>query len=227
MVGFPLLYPLAGVVLFELGSKGVLSVVLSPLFYLASLLWVLTGIGLQNLRHWSWYTFGIAQVLATYYNALILVNYSESGFKVYSFIGALALQYFLFRLVAGEMRVPYLFPRIKWWESGIAGMHHLPVDVLRLDGEGEWKGQLLDLSPKGCFIKSPVDFDSGMQVRVRMNHEGKDLLIPGQIVWNAASTVTHPKGVGIRFVETEREVRRKVRIASTRFTQQRDAEPGN
>ena len=226
-MGFPLLYPLTAALIFELGSKGGLSIVLSPFFYLASMLWIVTGIGLQTLRHWSWYTFGAAQVLAAYYNAYILVNYSESQFKGFAFVFALGVQYFLFRLVAREVRVPYLFPRIHWWESGIAGIHHLQVDfeVGQAPGtpqKGTQKGQLLDLSTRGCFIKCPQDFTLGDSIEVRFSAYGNEFSLPGSVVWNAKSTVTHPKGIGVQFRELDRPLKRQVRIASKQFNQEKE-----
>jgi hypothetical protein len=159
MVGFPLLHPLLSALVFELPMKGVVSIVLSPLYYLASLFWVISGLGLRAFHHWAWYTFVTAQVMAAYFNALILVNFSNSEFKGFAFILVMMIQYLVLKIVAREIRVPYLFPRIKWWESGIAGIHHLTVDLTPTQsGVPASKGQLLDLSLRGCFIKSPHDF---------------------------------------------------------------------
>jgi Tfp pilus assembly protein PilZ len=228
MVGFPVLHPLLSALVFQLPLKGVVSIALSPLYYLASIFWVMSGIGLRAFHHWAWYTFVIAQVLAAYFNALILVNHSNSDFKGFSFILVMAIQYLLFRIVSREVRVPYLFPRIHWWESGIAGIHHLPVDLTPTQsGVPASKGQLLDLNPRGCFIKSPHDFRLHDPIQVRINAYGQELILSGKVVWNAKSTVTHPKGIGVQFGEIQRPLRRKVRVLIKYFNQQKDNSNGN
>ncbi len=228
MVGFPILHPLLSALVFQLPIKGVVSIALSPLFYLSSVFWVMSGIGLRSFHHWSWYTFGVAQVLAAYFNALILVNHSNSEFKGFSFGFVMLLQYLLFRLVAHEVRVPYLFPKINWWESGIAGTHHLEVDLTPTQGGvPASKGQLLDLNLRGCFIKSPHDFRLHDPIQVRINAYGQELVLPGRVVWNAKSTVTHPKGIGIQFGDLERPLKRKTRVLIKYFNQQKESSGGN
>ncbi|MBU6153253.1 MAG: PilZ domain-containing protein [Bdellovibrionales bacterium] len=228
MVGFPILHPLLSALVFQLPIRGVVSIALSPLFYLASLFWVMSGIGLRSFHHWAWYTFGIAQVLAAYFNALILVNHSNSDFKGFAFVLVMTLQYLLLRIVSREIRVPYLFPKINWWESGIAGIHHLAVDLTPTQsGVPASKGQLLDLNPRGCFIKTPLDFRLHDPIQVRINAYGQELVLSGKVVWNAKSTVTHPKGIGIQFGEFDRALRRKVRVLIKYFNQQKESSGGN
>jgi len=222
MIAFPLVYPSFTAMLFQFGSKGVVSLGLSPFFYLTSALWVASGIGIQTLRHWSWYTFGVAEALTVYLNAWSLVANSESEYKVFAFGVILLVQYLAFKLVARELRVPYLFPRIKWWESGIAGMHHVQARILHPRGpEGVFEAQLLDVSPKGCFLKIPVDFGFGEAVRIRVAAYEQEIDLPGIIVWNAKSSVTHPKGIGVQFGVLERAQRRKLRQIAKQFNQEK------
>jgi len=228
MVGFPLLHPLLSALVFELPMKGVVSIVLSPLYYLASLFWVISGLGLRAFHHWAWYTFVTAQVMAAYFNALILVNFSNSEFKGFAFILVMMIQYLVLKIVAREIRVPYLFPRIKWWESGIAGIHHLTVELTPTQsGVPASKGQLLDLSFRGCFIKSPHDFQIHDPIQVKILAYGQDVVLSGKVVWNARSTVTHPKGIGIQFGDFDRSLRRKVRVMIKYYHQEKDASHGN
>jgi hypothetical protein len=227
MMGFPMLYPLFASLALDFGSRGVVAVGLSPLFYIACILWVFSGVGLQSLRHWSWYTFGAAQTLTVYLNALNLVSLSESQYKVFVFASTLVIQMILHALVAHEIRVPYLFPQIKWWESGIAGMHHINAELVSggtLGGVSQ--GQLLDLSTRGCFLKTPLDFKQNDVVQLNLNAYEQNLEIQGKIVWNAKSTVTHPKGIGIQFLPLERNLRRKLRVIVKNFNDKKDLERG-
>jgi Tfp pilus assembly protein PilZ len=227
MMGFPILHPLLSALVFQLSVKGVVSIVLSPLYYLASLFWVMSGIGLRSFHHWAWYTFIVAQILAAYFNALILVNQSDSQFKGFSFILVMAIQYGLLHLVSREVRVPYFFPRINWWESGIAGIHHLSVDLTPTQsGVPASKGQLLDLSARGCFIKSPLDFRLHDPIQVRIIAYGQDLVLSGKVVWIAKSTVTHPKGIGVQFSEIQRPLKRRVRLLTRYFNKQKESSHG-
>jgi Tfp pilus assembly protein PilZ len=225
MVAFPLLYPLIAAFVFELPSKGVVSIVISPLFYVVSVFWVASGLGIQGLKHWAWYTFGVAQVLSAYLGAFILANYSESQLKVAVFVLGLLIQYVMQQIVSREMRVPYLFPKIRWWESGIAGIHHLPIEFTTKAGV-QHRGQLLDISPRGCFVKSPLDFNLGEEVLLRVEAEGRLLELAGFIAWNAKSTVTHPKGIGVRFTEGERVHRKRLKSFVKSFNLEKDAPSG-
>jgi len=224
MVGFPAFYLIFAAIIFQLSSKGILSIVLSPLFYLSSFFWVLTGFGLQRLKHWSWYTFWAAQFFITYLNALNLVNYSDSASKGFAFILTLLIQFYVFLTVAFEIRVPYLFPRIKWWESGLASMHHVPVEMFHLgSATGASMGQLLDISPKGCFIKSPADFEPFEKIKIHVQVDDFQMDIPGIVVWNAVSSVTHPKGIGVQFYDIDRSRKRKLRGITRRFLRQKES----
>ena len=223
MLGFPVFYLVFASLVFELKSKGTISVALSPLFYLASLFWVMTGVGLRQLKQWSWYTLGAAQFFITYLNALNLLNYSRSQFKCYAFILTLVIQFFVYVIIERELRVPFLFPKIRWWESGIAGMHHLAIDIFHSRSpSGMSHAQLLDVSMRGCFLKSPIDFELFEKIKIHVNAYGHEVDIPGTIVWNARSTVTHPKGIGIKFQPLNRTRRRKMKIISKRFERERD-----
>ena len=229
MVGFPILYPFASALVFELPLKGVGAIAISPLFYLATFLWIASGIGLRSFRHWSWYTFLLAQGLAAYFNALILVNYSQSDFKGYTFLMVLGLQFIIVRLVAREVRVPYLFPRIEWWKSESEGIPSLEVEFA-VDGgvanATRLKGAILDLSGRGCFVKTQSEFSLGDAVRVWIRAYGNEMELEGKIVWNAWSTVTHPKGIGIRFFDLERAERRTLRSIVKGFTLEKERSNG-
>ena len=223
MVGFPPFYLLFASFIFELSSKGIVSIVLSPLFYLSSFFWVMTGIGIRKMNQWSWYTLGAAQIFVTYLNALTLVNHSESQFKLALFLSTLFMQIFIYNEIGSEIRVPFLFPKIRWWESGLAGMYHLPVEIFHSrSATGVSTGQMLDVSARGCFIKSPLDYEPLEKIKLRLEGYGHEVDISGLIVWSAKSTVTHPKGIGVRFFDIDRTGRRKIKVISKRFLREKE-----
>ncbi len=223
MVAFPVTYLLFASFIFELGSQGILNVVLSPLFYLSSFFWIATGVGLRTLRKWSWRTFIVAQFFITYLNALNLVQHSQSEYKAWAFGFTLLVQAYVYLAVAREIRVPYLFPKIRWWESGIAGMPNLPIELVHFgNSKGPTPGQILDLSQKGCFIKTHIDFSHFEKVSLNLEAFGQKIEIPGMVIWNAKSSVTHPKGIGVRFGELSRKNKRSLRVVIQKFLRQKD-----
>ncbi len=228
MVGFPVFYLLFTALIFELNSKGVLALVLSPLYYLASIFWVMTGFGFRKMRQWSWYTLWFAQLFVFYLNALSLVNYSRSETKVQAFVLTLLIQFYVFFAASREVRVPYLFPRIKWWESGIAGMTHIRVEIETTHSEKSAHpepslGQILDINLRGCFLKTPRDFHEFEKIKMRGNFYGTPLELPGTIVWLAQSTVTHPKGVGVKFYGLDGLRKKHLKGAIKQFLKERES----
>ena len=218
MLPFPVSYLLFATFIFDLDSKGILSVVLSPLFYLASFFWIITGVGLKRLKKWSWYTLLLAEFFITYLNALNLVQHSNSEFKVWAFVFTVLIQGYVLVYISNELRVPYLFPKIRWWESGIAGMPHLDVSLNHLsNSQGITSGQVLDINLKGCFIKTHHDYPPFEKVTLNLNAFEQSLEVSGVVVWNAKSTVTHPKGIGVQFGDVSRKKKRVLRVIVQRF----------
>jgi hypothetical protein len=216
MIAFPIVFPVFSAFVFDLSSRGVLSILLSPVFYVLCLLWILTGVGIRETKKWSWHTLLAAQVLSFYFSASLLVDYSNSSLKLYAFALGVLVQIHVWLLCRGQLRVPFLFPKIRWWEFGIAGMSHIPVTV-RSRPAAQASGQILDLSPKGCFIKSPSNFQPFEWVNVVGTYDAHEFNWQGQVIWAARSTVTHPKGIGVRFIDLDRKSKRALKVISTRF----------
>ena len=225
MLGFPVFYLTFVYFIFDFDGKGILSVALSPLFWLSCFFWVITGVGVRLMRHWSWYTFLGAQFFCTYLNLLNLVHYSESKTKGLAFITTVLIQFYVYLVVARDIRVPYLFPRIKWWESGLVAMQNIPVEVFHVSSAtGTSHAHLLDLNIKGCFVKSPSEFEPFEKIKIRIEAYGQKMDIAGIVVWHARSTVTHPKGIGIQFAEMDRTRKRRMRVVVRRFVKEREKE---
>jgi Tfp pilus assembly protein PilZ len=156
-------------------------------------------------------------------NALNLVQNSDSTYKGLAFVVSILIQFFVFSLVARGIRVPYLFPHIRWWESGTAGMTQIAVEVLHMSSKtGTSHAQMLDVGVRGCFVKSPFEFEPFEKIQLRIDAYGHQLLVSGHVVWNAKSTVTHPKGIGVQFVDLDRKKRRAMKVITQRFIKQRE-----
>jgi hypothetical protein len=209
-VSFPLAYILIVAVLFDVSAAACLRILLSPLYYFVAFVAVVAGWGLLEMRRWAWYWFVTANILIAYETALWANDYAETHHQILAFLAVVAgLMLALFR-VAREVRVPYFFPRIPWWESDPRYRLSVPVSITFPRGE-PIQGEILDLSLGGCFIKVRAEVYQDEAVQVEFMVLGQKLRFPGTVVWRTQSTVTHPKGVGVKFTGIDRRGKRTLR----------------
>lgn len=213
---FPLVYLLATIILFDVPLAHVVKILLSPTFYIFSLTGILTGYGLFEMRWWAWYVFLANQVLMVYTNAVISSSFGESHHKAIAFFVAVFFSgLFIFR-VARELRVPYLLPKIRWWENDPRYRLSAPVEIHRESGQ-EIKGDVLDVSMGGCFIKLRDDLMQDESVQLTVHIFGMNVKLVGSIVWRTQSAVTHPKGVGVKFGPHTKNERRALKAITLRL----------
>ncbi len=186
----------------------------------------MTGLRLRSLKKSSWYLFLGANLSTTYVNALNLVHYSNSNLKVHAFVLTLLIQFYVFLVVQRDVRVPYLFPRLKWWESGVAGMSQITTRFRSGTDSEEFDGLILDLNAKGCFLKTPKEMKLGEVALMSFQAFGHELMVPARVVWQARSTVTHPRGLGLEFYKLNKQTQRKLKIVSKRFEKWRKSSGG-
>lgn len=205
-LGFPFLYVLFCAVLFDIPMQACFRVLLSPFYYLLSIFAVAVGYGLWEVRRWGWYAFVITNVLIAYESAVLVNEYGETHHKLLSFLASLGFLLVISYRVGREIRVPYFFPKIRWWESNPRYRLSVPAKISRMGTEME--GQILDLSLGGCFLKVRSDLPQDEYVTLDFKVFGYEIRCQGIVVWRTQSTVTHPKGVGIKFTQLTRQQRR-------------------
>ncbi|MGZ3709071.1 MAG: PilZ domain-containing protein, partial [Bdellovibrionota bacterium] len=103
----------------------------------------------------------------------------------------------------------------RWWESN--PRYRLSVPVRLSSGENQIEGEILDLSAGGCFIKLRHELTQDQAVGVQFRVFAHDLDCKGTVVWRTQSTVTHPKGIGIKFEQLPRTQRRTLRLITKRL----------
>lgn len=218
-VAFPFLFCVYILFIFDVPAVKLAQILLSPLFYFVALWVVLTGYGLWEMLRWTWYVLLPSQILIAYESAVIVANYSESQTKVLSLAMTLALLVFITFRIKAELRVPYFHPRIPWWEMYPGTRMHIAVEVLRITKAQSpvVPGWILDLSHMGAFIKSPQEFLQDEKLKIRFTIHDHQIEAPGVIVWRAPSSVTHPKGIGIKFFSLDKTNRRKLRVVLSRM----------
>jgi Tfp pilus assembly protein PilZ len=128
-----------------------------------------------------------------------------------------------------EVRVPYFSPKIAWWESDPRYKISVPSQMTCSDHF--YRGDIMDISASGCFIKTkdPLKVDQLIQIKFSLfDHKFE---CNGRVVWRTESGVTHPKGVGVRFVGLEKSVHidlrntvKKLRSLSRKYKDLRDEE---
>jgi Tfp pilus assembly protein PilZ len=209
-VSLPLAYILIVAVLFDVSATSCLRILLSPFYYFVGFVTVVAGYGLLEMRRWAWYWFIAANILIAYQTALIANDYAETHHQVFAYLAVLVGLVFTTIRVAKEVRVPYFFPRIPWWESDPRYRLSVPVTITFPRGE-PIQGEILDLSLGGCFIKVRAEVYQDEIVLVEFTVLGQKLQLTGAVVWRTQSTVTHPKGVGVKFTEMDRRHRRSLR----------------
>lgn len=217
-MAFPLGYVLGATLLFDIPGQSCVSMLLSPSYYVVSALAFAAGYGIWEMRRWSWYLFVVANLAILYENALILGEYSASHHKTLAFaIVLVGIVGIVFR-VAREIRVPYFFPKIRWWESDPRYRLSVPVSVSRGDAAaGALAAEIMDLSLGGCFVKLRQEIREDEAVALEFTIFGEPIVCEGVVVWKTQSTVTHPRGVGIKFTSLGRKERRSLKMITRRL----------
>jgi hypothetical protein len=213
---FPIGYIVAVAMLFDIPLEACGKILLSPFYYVVSIFAVSAGYGLWEMRRWSWYLFVISHLLVTYENAWIVLTHAETHHKILAFFISVLVQVGLFYRVAREIRVPYFFPRIRWWESNPRYRLLIPVKLDTKNGK-QFDGEILDLSLLGCFIKLRQDLKQDEIVSLKFSVYGYDIHCDGKVVWSALSAVTHPKGMGIKFGLLPKDQKRALRSIGRRL----------
>ena len=216
---FPIVFGISVAILFDIPLSEMAPVFLSPFFYVVCAFAMLVGLGLWEVKRWSWHLCMFVNVLILYESAYIAAHFGSSHHKILAllFLG-IVVTVFAYRVTA-EIRVPYFFPRIRWWETGSRGFCDIPVTLKSQTGRLV-QGAMMDLSMTGCFVKTAETFDGEDRVQVQFQYARQDFAGNGQILWRASSSVTTPKGLGLYFSRLERPQRRMLRVIVHRIKRQ-------
>lgn len=212
-MAFPVSYLICAALLYQMPLAQCGRLLLSPWYYLFSLLGMITGLGLWGLHRWSWYLLVTLHFLALYSNAILLAEFSESPQKLAAYAISVIIVGLLTFRIHREIRVPYLLPRIRWWESDPRHRLSLKASIRRMNAEKGIPSDCLDLAWSGCFLKTRQDFKADETVLVQIEAFGLTLQCAGAIVWRTQSSVTVPKGIGVKFVAVPKEQKRAFKLA--------------
>lgn len=215
-IGFPLFYILISALFFDIPGSSLLRILLSPTYYILSMLAVMVGYGLWEVFRWSWYLLIGVNFLIAYHNAILVNEHGTTHHKFISYLASVAVLFILSLRVSREIRVPYFFPKIRWWESNPRFKLSVPVKLTRQESE-EIYGDIMDLSMAGCFIKIRADLKQHESLKLHFVIFNIPVECHGVIVWRAQSGVTTPKGIGVKFLPLSRLQKRSLRQVSHRL----------
>lgn len=215
-MSFPILYLGISAIWFDIPASQCLKILISPFYFLLSALAVLAGYGLWEMKRWAWYVLIFVQLALVYSNAFLVVNFGESEHKLPAYLLSIAVLFVLTYWVGKEVRVPYFLPRIRWWESNPRYKLQVSAKIHRREGE-PIDGEIMDLSTGGCFVKIRSELKDHEEVRIAFQVFGLEIESTGHIVWRSQSSVTHPKGIGIKFDAIDRPFRKRLKLVTQRL----------
>ncbi len=198
LFSFPLVYITWAAALFDIPINTCFKILLSPTFFIVSISALFSGYGLWEMRRWSWYLFLMTQFLILYESTSLILYFSESHHKLLVYLISIFTIGLLTYRVSKDIRVPYFFPKIRWWESNPRYRFSIPVTLTRKSGEIQ-VAEILDLSMTGCFVKLRNDLIQDENLSLKFRAFGYEIQSHGTAVWLAQTAVTHPKGIGIKF----------------------------
>ncbi len=221
LCSFPLTFILYGILVLGFNTEGLIRVLLSPLYWLIAVLAVYAGVSMLWHLWYAWHLYVFVNILINYFIAIMLLVGSVSSSRTGVFIISTLLQLLALSVVTREFRVPYFLPRIRWWETDLRRKLSIHVRILRDTQEHPlWiEGEILDISPKGCFIKTHVNFLPQETLQLEFSLFEKSIECQGEVITRASSAVTHPKGIGVRFLELDREANQHLKSASKQLKQ--------
>jgi len=211
LVSFPISYLLVLMFAFGIPARNVLTLIVSPFYLALSALAVFTGFQLREAKPMSWYTFIAVNIGTAYLNFVMAAQFARAEFWTLSLITFSLLQIAIIARMSREIRVPYIIPQVRWWDSDPRSRIILPARIRPTSETSELppcEGDVLDFSLMGCFIRmrQPIELDE--RVRVEIDFYGTRATFSGIVVLKAGAAVTHPRGIGVKFTPQSKEVRR-------------------
>lgn len=195
---FPLSYILMLGTFYNLPFARLITIFFSFAYLAHSLLAVFTGFALYKMKPYAWHIFVFHSFIMIGEQVWISYTIAENHIVEIPLIFVTLAILSLVLLVKTELRVPYFSPKIAWWESD--PRYKISVPAQMTSSDHFYKGDIMDISSSGCFIKTkdPLRVDQSIQIKFAL-FENK-FECSGRIVWRTESGVTHPKGVGVRFI---------------------------
>jgi Tfp pilus assembly protein PilZ len=197
LLSFPVSYILVLGSFHNLTASKMAAIVFSFYYILHSIFAVFTGLALKKMKPFAWHFYVFHSFVMIVAQFVITYRYSEAHIREIplSLICVTILGLLVFLKL--ELRVPYFSPKIAWWESDPRYKISVPVEMASADHF--YKGDIMDISYTGCFIKTKDPLKVDQSILIKFSLFDHKFECNGKVVWRTESGVTHPKGVGIKF----------------------------
>lgn len=206
---FPLTYvPLLGT-FYNLPLERMASIFFSFYNVAHSTVAIVTAFALYRMRPYAWHFYVFHSLLMLVEQFYVGIRYGQSNFVIVPLTFSTIIILTVLYILKLELRVPYFSPKIAWWESDPRYKISVPAQMTCSDHF--YRGDIMDISASGCFIKTkdPMKVDQVVQIKFSLfDHKFE---CNGRVVWRTESGVTHPKGVGVRFIGLEKNVHADLR----------------
>jgi Tfp pilus assembly protein PilZ len=204
---FPFSFTTLSMILFDIPISSLLSLLIGFGFWFLSGLSGVVAFGLIEITRWSWHCFLGLNAMISYYAARVALDSGTTQYPFLSLLLFLSIQGFLIYRIGRELRVPYFLPRIRWWESNPLLKTSFPAEILTKSMES-YSAEILDISHAGCFVRTNHEFSIDETITIKASFFGNELDLKGQVVWKAKESVTHPRGIGIRFIVEDKKTKK-------------------
>jgi len=208
-------------VLFPLLLVGTTSITLAELDNIFFTLYHLVGSALCLIASWS--VFRASSVMTQLsLTALIWLALETIGFLTTLAMGpwrflTIFLSLILWTIAGIIIRrvthFPYIAPRIAWWESD--ERYRFSVNCTLEHHDTHFKGKILDINWRGCFVKLFERFPIGESITVCFSLFNEDYQLKGDVLLQGELSVTHPRGLGIRFDINDPQTRDHLKKATS------------
>ena len=209
VLSFPFTYVLLLGTFYNLKIEDILTIFFSLYNLVHSAIAVATGMALYRMKPFAWHFYCFHSFLMLVEQFYVGFRFGQSpllgvplAFTSFAIFGALYV-------LKSELRVPYFSPKIAWWESDPRYKISVPSQMTCSDHF--YRGDIMDISASGCFIKTKDPLKVDQVVQIRFSLFDRKFECNGRVVWRTESGVTHPKGVGVRFIALEKAVHTDLR----------------
>lgn len=198
---FPLTYVMILGALYNLPLGKMLAIGFSVYYLIHTLIAIFTGWALYHMRPYAWHIFVFHCLILSGEQFYLALSQAENFYPQIPLAVSLGLILLTFFIVKWELRVPYFNPRIAWWESDPRYKISVPAQMTSQDHF--YQGEIMDISANGCFIKSKAPIHVDQIIHVKFALFDSTFSCDGKIVWQTEGAVTHPRGVGVRFLNLD------------------------
>jgi Tfp pilus assembly protein PilZ len=197
LLSFPVSYILVLGTFHNLTAAKMAAIVFSFYYIAHSVFAVITGLALKKMKPFAWHFYVFHSFVMIVAQFVITYRYSEAHIREIPLSLICITIFGLLAFLKLELRVPYFSPKIAWWESDPRYKISVPVQMTSADHF--YKGDIMDISSSGCFIKTKDPLKVDQSILIKFSLFDHKFECNGKVVWRTESGVTHPKGVGIKF----------------------------